>query len=630
MAEPQSSQPGQSIKPVQPVQSAQPAQSAPRECGKRQSGNNTETDQWKAASLRVAAISGVFCILLSLLLIYSFIQGLTYDPLTSPELVQMKTALKKSPLDEKLKGDIRALDLKLRYQVSHRQVLTRQGTWFLIGGMAIFLLSYKSAKYQKTLRRPAERKEAGEYARQMQFSRLATGAATLAFIGVGWFISANSTTLLTEPIVKTEGASAEKLAAVAKPIETAPVAAEPAPATPFPTQDEMYKNWPRFRGPGGRGVAAYTNYPAMWDVAKGENILWKTKVPLLGPNSPVVWGNRVFMTGGNAAKREVYCFDAQKGALLWQSAILNPNPSKGEQPNASEDIGGYGAATACTDGRRVYAIFATGELAAFDYSGKQVWLVALGLPDNTYGLATSLDFYQDKLLVLFDQGEAKAGKSKLLAFDTKTGQKVWESLPRPVPNSWATPIVIQAGQKDQIITCGNPWVIAYNPADGVEIWRAKALYGEVTPSPTFGGGFVITAIEGEKLSAIKPDGQGDVTKTHVAWTAEEGLPDITSPLCDGKRIYLVSSAGNVTCYGIDGKMLWNKDLEIGFKSSPSLMGNRVVLFGDKGTTVLIEAGDQFKELGRVEMGEDILSSPAFMDGRFFIRGKENLFCIGSK
>jgi len=263
--------------------------------------------------------------------------------------------------------------------------------------------------------------------------------------------------------------------------------------------------------------------------------------------------------------------------------------------------------------------------------GKLVWTRSLGLPDNGYGHASSLDVDQNRLYILFDQGSAKDNKSKLLALNVLNGETLWESKPRPVPNSWTTPILIETDQKTQIITCANPWVMAYDPSNGQEIWRAQVLYGETTPSPIFAGGLVFSVMEGEALSAIRPNGTGDVTKTHVMWKAEDGLPDITSPLSDGQRVYLVTTHGTMTCYQVEGgKKLWEKELELVFQSSPGMAGNRIYLFDTKGVALIVEAADTFKELGRCPVGEEVLASPAFSGNKIIIRGRKNLICLGQK
>ncbi|MBM3887780.1 MAG: serine/threonine protein kinase, partial [Verrucomicrobia bacterium] len=409
----------------------------------------------------------------------------------------------------------------------------------------------------------------------------------------------------------------------------AAVADEPTPTTPFPTPEEIKQNWPRFRGPGGLGVSAFANAPLTWNGKTGENILWKTKVPIAGPNSPVVWGNRVFVSGANATKEEIYCFDTLSGKLLWQRSVEPPKETG--DPVQTTDEGSHAPATMATDGRRAYAIFANAHVVAADYKGNVAWTRNLGRPDDSYGHSNSLDLLRDRLIVQFDQGGEKDGKSKLLALNTANGDPVWESKPRPVGASWSTPITITVGQREQIITCANPWVIAHDAANGEELWRSKSMFGEVVPSATFAAGMVFTAMEGETLTAIKPDGTGDVTKTHVAWVAEEGLPDISSPVSDGQRIYLATGAGEVTAYDIKtGKKAWAKEIDASFKSSPSLAGDRVYVFSDKGICFVFQAGAEFKELARNELGEEVLSSPAFADGRIYIRAKHHLFCIGGK
>jgi outer membrane protein assembly factor BamB len=200
-----------------------------------------------------------------------------------------------------------------------------------------------------------------------------------------------------------------------------------------------------------------------------------------------------------------------------------------------------------------------------------------------------------------------------------------------VPNSWATPIVIQVGERAQVITAAKPWVIAYDQANGTELWRAKVLQGEVAPSPIFAAGYVLTVNEGAQLSALRPDGSGDVTKSHLAWSADEGLPDICSPLSDGQRVYLLGTYGAFTCYdATTGKKLFDKELELEFNASPCLAGDRLYLFSEKGTTLILAAGPEFKELGRAELEEGIRATPAFVNDRIYVRAKAHLYCLGPK
>jgi len=394
----------------------------------------------------------------------------------------------------------------------------------------------------------------------------------------------------------------------------------------YPSREEIDRNWPRFRGPRGLGISAYTNVPSSWNGSTGEGILWKTPVPLPGQNSPIVSETRVFLTGASEDEREVYCFDADSGKLLWQAAAADVPGSPSERPEVDEETG-FAAPTAVTDGKRVYAIFANGDLACFDFDGERLWAMGLGNPDNLYGHASSLAVYQNLLLVLLDQGTAEDGLSQLIALEAPTGRTAWRTK-RPVPNSWASPIVIDTGTREEIITCGAPWVIGYDPVGGEELWKAECLGGDVAPSPVYADGLVLATTAYELLAAIRPGGQGDVTQSHIAWTADYNLPDICSPVSSGNLVFLLTTEGILTCYDTkDGKMMWERDFDSTFRSSPTLVGDRVYLMNEEGVMLIVAASRDYEELGTAQLGEDSDCSPAFLDGRIYIRGTQNLYCI---
>ena len=400
-------------------------------------------------------------------------------------------------------------------------------------------------------------------------------------------------------------------------------------AADLPSPEEYRANWPRFRGPEGGGVSAQGDAPIACDIATGANIAWTADVPIAGFNSPVVWGDRVFLSGGGEAKCEVMCFDAQSGKILWRSAVPEAAGSPGKK-SAVPDESGMAAPTVATDGRRVYAIFANGDLAAFNFDGVLAWSKHLGVPKNSYGHATSLLTWQDRVIVQFDQGEPDDKLSKLTAFDGVTGAVVWEQ-PRGVGASWATPILFDAAGKSQLVTLALPWVISYSPKDGAEIWRADCLDGEVTPSPIFAGGTLFIVSPLNKLQAIRPDGAGDVTKTHLGWMAEDGIPDVTSPVSNGELIFIVNSAGMMTCYDAKtGRKQWEQDFGDECKASPGIAGNRLYLITKKGVLVVAEVAREFKELARSPLGEPVFASPAFAPGKIFVRGVKHLICIAAK
>ena len=393
---------------------------------------------------------------------------------------------------------------------------------------------------------------------------------------------------------------------------------------------EFRANWPRFRGTDGSGVSAYTNVPLKWDGKTGAGIVWKSPVPAPGYGSPVVWANRVFLSGGDAAARFVFCYDASNGKFLWQRSITNVPDGQPKKPEKSEIMAGVASCTTASDGRRVFAIFATGELAVFTLNGSPVWSKNIGVIKNMYGHASSLAIWPGKLILQVDQDEGAPGGSKLFAFDCATGRLLWKRS-RESESSWATPIIVEAASKTQIITLGQPWIVAYALADGSELWRAEMLQGEVTASPIFAGGLVIAINPSAKLLAIRPDGAGNVTKSHIAWAVEDNIPDVTSPVSNGELVFVATSAGILTCLDANGgKKQWEHDLKMEVQSSPSVVGDKLFLLGTKGVAVVAEAGRQFKEVSRSELPDEFIASPAFANGRIFLRGATNLWCLGEK
>jgi outer membrane protein assembly factor BamB len=359
----------------------------------------------------------------------------------------------------------------------------------------------------------------------------------------------------------------------------------------------------------------------------GTNLAWRSPIPAPGHSSPVVWGDRVFISGGTAAKREVFCYSVSSGALLWRQAVENVPGSPPKAPEVPEDTT-YAASTMATDGRRVFAIFANGDLGAFNFDGAVVWSKYLGPLKNPYGYAASLAVWGTNLLIQLDQGETPAEGSKLISLQAASGRVLWERS-RPVSASWATPIVIEAAGKTQIITLSKPFVIAYTLAGGEELWRAELLDNEVVPSPVFTGGLVFLLNPASKLIALRPDGAGDVTKTGVAWANEENVPDIVSPAGRGELVFTATSMGLVKCFqAADGKKNWETNLDTEVMASPGIVGDRLVILGENGSLMMLRAARECQEIGRSQLPDKFLASPAFAGGRMFLRGTTNLYCLG--
>jgi len=561
------------------------------------------TSLWYRCAVATAVLSAIFSIVVCAFILMNYGRSRMADTAEETALADLKLEIRSKPDDEQLLSRIRQFDLQVRQQRIRALDRSRKGSYLLLSGVVVFMISLRSAIAFKK-KPPAPQPVADQLKEQVRNAKFARWAVTGGLV----ILCSGSLFLATRPEIDFVKAGAAGTASY--------------------SIDDIAKNWASFRGPNGAGISTHANVPSRWSGKTGEGILWKTEIPLPGHNSPVIWGDRVFLSGADPNNRQVYCFDTSTGGLLWKGNVLGLPKSNEEPLEVMEDTG-LAAPTVVTDGRRVYAIFATGDIGCFDFKGKKVWEKNLGRPDSSYGHASSLAMYQNLLLIQYDQGGVEDEKSELIAIDGFSGRIVWQTK-RPVGNSWSSPIVASIGEQFQVITCGDPWVVAYNPADGTERWRANCLTGDVAPSPIYANGLVFVIEPYSKLVAIKPDGNGDVTETHIAWISEEGGPDICSPVSNGKSIFLLATEGLLESYNVsDGKRLWEKDLQEYFLASPSLVGNNLYLLSEKGVMFISEAGSEYKELAKCELGEKCHASPAFADGRIYIRGVENLYCIGS-
>jgi outer membrane protein assembly factor BamB len=380
----------------------------------------------------------------------------------------------------------------------------------------------------------------------------------------------------------------------------------------------MKNNWPGFRGPEGIGWAYHTDVPKEWDGPSGQNILWKIPIPHPGYNSPIIWGNRIFLSGADRRTQVVFGIDADSGEILWQTELNDIPGSPERRPQVTEDTG-YAAPTMTTDGTRLYALFATGDIACLDFDGNRIWAKNLGVPENHYGHSSSLITYQDLLLVQYDQN---AG-GRLLGLKARSGDLVYDQ-PREVEISWASPILVNTGKRDELILNSNPFVMSHDPRTGKELWRVKCMLGEIAPSPAYSDGMVFVVNDYARLAAVK---LGE--SAGLVWEYIDDLSEVSSPLASKDFVFMAASYGTVTCFEREtGERLWIEEFEEGFYSSPILVGEFVYLMDMMGVMYVFKADKEYQLISRNELGESAVSIPAFMHGRIYIRGMEHLYCIG--
>jgi len=562
-----------------------------------------EYPSWsRPAAVWTAAAAGGLSLVVCAVMAVQAVRMTMDDPLDSTEFRSLQEQLRLRPADKALKQRLRAMDLELREEYFRRQRALVSGGYILAVCLGVFVLAAKLAgDTRKKLPAPSGAPRPGA---QWQVARL--GRWSVAAVAVAVASAALIGAILAPP----------------KPFERRRSVAPPQPRPP----QEFARNWAGFRGYDGSGIVRGAAADAAWSVPGLKNVAWKAPVDLPGHNSPVVWGDRVFLTGADDLSREIYCFDAETGRALWTRAVEDVPGSPLAAPEVMEDTG-YAAPTGVTDGRRFYAIFANGDVACVAFDGRLVWARNLGLPDSAYGYASSLRLHRGKLLVLYDQGDAEAGKSYLYALDALTGRTVYRAR-RPVANSWTTPILINAAGRDQLITVAEPWVVSHDPDTGRMLWRFGGIGADTAPSPVFAGGLVLAVSPNDMLYAISPDGAGDVTDTHLTWRSDRNVPDICSPLANDELVFLLTTFGTLSCLELrSGEMLWEHQFDAEFKSSPSLIGRRVLLTTVAGESYFVAAEREFKLLGRAKLGEAVTCSPAFARGRIYLRGKGHLFCI---
>jgi outer membrane protein assembly factor BamB len=562
---------------------------------------------WYRVCIGLAVVAALFTLTVAVVLTINHSRLVQTDPLNARSLQALRDRVKADPQDEELKEEIRQLDLLARRAWFGSVRFQERGIYLLLAGSLLLVITLKTVV---TIR---ARKKGRGWKRREDDNSLGHLRWAAAAIAIG--IAAGAV------ILAVTGRPPPETILPPAPMEKAvPEVARTGGGMPEGGDlwAEMIHQWPSFRGPGGLARAGNGPWPVQWDGESGSGIVWKTEIPLGGGSSPIVWGDQVFLSGADEEALEVYCFDTAGGELLWRYKVKEGQPP--ERPSVTSDTG-HAAPTMATDGERVYAIFSTGDLVALDPDGRLVWQKALGLPDNPYGHASSLITYGDLLIVLYDHW----AMANLMAIDGATGDVVWETI-RDMDISWTSPIWIHPPDGDQLVVSGNPYVAGYDPLTGDELWRVAALSGEVASSPSWAGSLILSANEYATLAAISLEGEPG-----IVWEYGRDLPEVSSVLATGERVYMANGAGTISCLDQKtGKVLWNHEFEEGFYSSPVLADGSVYLLDRSGTMQIFTDADSYQPVASSALGETANCTAAFADGRIYLRGEYNLYCIGEE
>ena len=377
-------------------------------------------------------------------------------------------------------------------------------------------------------------------------------------------------------------------------------------------------DWPGWRGPGGSGVSDETGLPSRWSAT--ENVRWKAELPGRGLSSPVIAGGKVYVTASSGAKQDrlhVLSFDASSGRKLWERQLWATGDTQCH-PKTS-----MAAPTPASDGARVYALFATCDLAAHDAAGRLVWYRSLArdYPDlsNQVGMAASPVLREDLLFIALDTDSS----AFVLAVDTATGVNRWKT-ERPRGINWTTPVFFRRGSRVEVVVQSGKGLTAYEPRTGEVLWVHQAGLDSIA-SPVAGGEVLFAP--GGNISAILPGAGGEGPR--VLWTSPRIKASTASPLHHDSRLYAIASAGVLACAdAATGEVLWQERLQGPFSASPVLGDGKLYCVNEEGVTAVVDLRAESRVVAKNPLGEGVLASPAISGGAIFLRSDRYLYAIG--
>lgn len=397
--------------------------------------------------------------------------------------------------------------------------------------------------------------------------------------------------------------------------------------------------WPAWRGADGSGISNETDFPLKWSAT--ENVRWKIALPERGNSTPIAWGDRIFITQAVGDERLVICFSRKDGRELWRGG------AKGVAREPSHEANPYCSASPVTDGERVIAWFGSAGLYCFDFAGKQLWQRDVGEHRHEWGYSASPVIHGDLCYLNFGPGE----RVFLLAVDKRTGRDAWRqylgkidiTMPRNdgfgakagVVGSWSVPLVIDAGEREELVMTWPEQIRSYDPKSGRPLWSCRGLNPLIYSSTIFGEGVVVgMGGFGGSTVAVKAGGSGDVSDTHRLWSVPRDKGRIGSGVIKAGHIYILNTNGVAQCIDLQtGRTVWEERIKGSGARSESwssmiLAGDRLYVLNQGSDTIVLRASPQFESLALNPLNDGMTNaSIAASDGEFFIRTHAHLWCI---
>jgi hypothetical protein len=388
-------------------------------------------------------------------------------------------------------------------------------------------------------------------------------------------------------------------------------------------------DWPCWRGPRGDGICTETDVPLRWSAS--ENVAWKTPIPGKGHSSPIVFGDRVFLTTclEKEHKHVLLCLDRITGKVLWQQST----PVRLQK--SIHRLNSHASSTPATDGRHVWVSYLDHPdmtIVAYDFAdGKQVWKTVPGKMLSRHGYCSTVLPYRDTIIINGDQD----AEAFIVALDKATGKERWRADRENRTRSYCPPIIIEVNGRRQLVLSGSLCVAAYDPDTGKRIWIVDGPTEQFVSSPIYLDGvvFITYGFPKRGICAIRPDGVGNVTATHVVFNLERASRGgyVPSPAAHGKLAFVVNDEGIASCADPHtGREIWLRRLGRHHSASPIVAEGRIYFLDDDGKCWVIKAADAFEQIAVNELGEETYGSPAVSRGQIFIRGSAHLYCIGKK